>query len=182
VFAFDPFESDALRRFTREQQELHWFFNEYEEDIGVTSNFSALVSRMMRGGDGGDASPPRLSPDPFGMASAERARKVRRRLESLEQVHAQALELCLGQGIPEEVVQLGVGAALAPQTRVAVEAWRHSGSTRSLVDWVSRLPKRLDELGVPVLVEQVKTEADALLVAALAAYRDAGRKGVAHAS
>ncbi len=182
MFAFEAFESDALRRFTREQQELHWFFNEYEEDIGVTSNYGALVSRMVRGGNGGDASPPRLSPDPFGMASAERARKVRRRLESLDQVHAQALTLCLGREVPFEVAQLGVGAALAPQTRVAAEAWRHSGSTRSLVDWVSRLPKRLDELGVPVLVAQVREEAEALLLAALVAYRDAGRKGVAHAS
>jgi hypothetical protein len=49
------------------------------------------------------------------------------------------------------------------------------------MDWLSRLERRTEEPDIAKLFIALRDEAEGGLSAALAAYRDARRKGVAHA-
>jgi hypothetical protein len=179
VFASNQDAVPASSRFTRELEDLRWFFTESDGDTGLRSNFPAVVMQIALGP--GAPSLPMTEPDPFGLIAAERSRHVRRRLESLDDVTVSQLYVCSVESPPSGLASFGLGAALAPQTQAAVKAWQVSGTSRSVVDWLSRLPRRLDEPGIPKLVSAIQAEADSLLAKALSAYRDAGRKGVAHA-
>jgi hypothetical protein len=170
---------EMMSRYSREEEDLRWYFTESEGAQGLRSNFPGVIFQIMLGG--GAPSSARTEPDPFGLASAERARHIRRRLEALDEYEAQALRVVFGEEPPKGLDGFGRASALVPLSRRAIQAWIATRTSRGLMDWLSRLERRTEEPDIAKLFIALRDEAEGGLSAALAAYRDARRKGVAHA-
>lgn len=144
--------------------DLRWLFSESDGELGLRSNFGALVAGLEGGGHSA-----RVSHEVSDrvMESAERARTIRKTLEAIP---AWA-RVVLGVTFRRADGELALMAALSS----AVLEHKRSRTKRAVGDWLQRL--RDNTSGAKRLVfEQLRNEATDLAEEALDLYARAARE------
>lgn len=163
------------------QAELRWVFSEADGDIGLTSNYGAMVGLLEVGSRSGSSQPAAYEIDVERIEAAGRERRIRLALDAIGHRHAQVLRVQYGPGRAPELPAFGELAGLAMFTSAAHRAHQASGTNRSLPDWLARLAERVrrnraaSDVRDLMVVNEIRREAEALLVAASGAYARARR-------
>jgi len=162
----------------RSVSDLLWFWAEADGDLGLCSSFPAMVARLQCGGPTGGR--PIVEIPEHQLSAATRERRIRRALEAISAERLRVLRSCLDPQATR-LAELGSASAVAPLTSAARRAWRSSRSTRSIEEWLVRLCHRVRH-GIGerpaadrLLVEVIRRESEAMLLAALRAYSQARR-------
>ena len=163
------------RRWPQVEASLRWFFLFSDADMGLRSNFPAMAYRIQVGpASSGPASyemPERM------IDAARKARRIKRVLDGLDDRTRELVRLAFGlDEVPSEMKPYGFLARLVAQTQAAVEEHAKSQSSRSLADWLGRLPKRVTELEARRAFIRITAEAEQLREQTESAYVEMRRK------
>ena len=159
--------------------DLTWYWNWAEGELGVPSNFMATVAAMSAGGRRARGVPSREI-DEGRFAAATRMRLITRSLKRLTDLDLQVLFAVFGPHAGELPI-LERAAPVAVHTKVARAAHQASGTTRSIEDWLLRLVHRaVNRLGDHVAEDRatahaIALEANGMLTQALRAFSMAWR-------
>lgn len=126
---------------TGAERALKWFWQSADGEMGLRSNFGAMVAQLEGGHTGGgdlDDVEQRML---MRLEAAGRARQIRRAFENVPGAHLWILRAVFGSGA-RELPALGAVAPLAPYTRAALEAHAASGSDKTIEEWIVRLCHR----------------------------------------
>jgi len=134
----------------RADSELRWFFADADGDMGLRSNFPAMVTSLQMGGRSGSVTPVSVELNDRWFEAATRSRLCRRALEAIGPVRAH---------------------------RAARDAHQRSRSARSLEEWLYRLAWRVTH-GAPEPEDSerlatISREAERMLLSALGAFASA---------
>jgi hypothetical protein len=156
--------------------ELRWLFVESDGALGLRSNYSGMVARLQAFRSGGFAKP--FEYEDQTIEAATRARRIRRALERAGAAHARTLAATYGPTVPAELVDpFGDLAGLVSDSATARATYEASSTTRRYVEWLARLDAAVRAGQARwSLLDQVRREADAQLVAASRAYGAAQRE------
>jgi len=159
----------------RADSELRWFFADADGDMGLRSNFPAMVTSLQMGGRSGSVTPVSVELNDRWFEAATRSRLCRRALEAIGPVRAHLL-FCAFGGC-REVAPFGRTTGVVPLTRAARDAHQRSRSARSLEEWLYRLAWRVTH-GAPEPEDSerlatISREAERMLLSALGAFASA---------
>ena len=163
--------------------DLRWLFTESDGQLGLRSNYPGMVARLQAFRSGGFAKP--FEYEDQTIETATRARRLRRSLERAGAAHARALRATYGPpapGLEHEHAALvdvyGDLAGLIPDSASARRCYEDSSTTRPYWAWLARLDAAVRAGQARwSLLDQVRREADAALVAASRAYGAAQKEG-----
>ncbi|MGC4114494.1 MAG: hypothetical protein QM765_07760 [Myxococcales bacterium] len=139
-------------------EDLTWYWNCAEGEVGVPSNFSAMVAAISLGQrpTGGKAS---TELDEHLFYAARRLRRIARALERITAFDRGVLFAAFGPHA-HELPALGRAAPVAPLTMRARQAHRGSHTTRSIEDWLVRLTYRVsNQLGDDLAADRANAQA-----------------------
>lgn len=171
-----------LRLPPRLEAELRWVFTEADGDIGLRSNFGAMVGLLEIGARSGSSQPLAYEIDTDRIEAAAAERRIRRALDEIGRTNAQVLRVQYGPGRAPELQAFGSLAGLALFTDAAIRAHRDSQTTRELPDWLARLSDRVaKKKGAAdprerMMVGEIRREAEMLLARASGAYLKARKR------
>ncbi len=128
----------------RAEAELRWFYLWADGEMGLRSNFMAMVAQLESGSAGGGAVADFEERMFDRLEAAGDARRIRRALEGLTNAQRWILRKVFGPGA-RRAPGLGSAAPLAPFTAAAILAHRASGTSNSLEEWIYRLGYRCSQ-------------------------------------
>jgi hypothetical protein len=159
--------------------DLTWFWNWAEGELGVPSNYMAMVNAIRLGTRRSGGSPS-TEMDPGRLAAATRMRLIERTLQRLTSDDRRVLFAAFGPHA-RNLPLLDELAPVAVLTKAARAAHVASNTNRTIGEWLLRLVHRVSNgLGDHVAedrvtVHAIATEARALLDQSLRAYSEAWR-------
>jgi hypothetical protein len=158
-------------------EDLIWYWNWAEGEVGVPSNYSAMVNAMRGGGRSGSRS---REIDEGRFAAATRMRLISRALQRLDPFNHNILFAAFGPHARELLI-FEKAAPVAVLTKAARAAFQASHTNKSFEEWLLRLVHRAsNRLGDHVAEDRatanaIAGEANVLLTRAMQAYSDAWR-------
>jgi hypothetical protein len=164
---------------SEDEADLRWYWNEAEGDMGLRSNFAAMVACLELGGPAGGL--PVHDDEEGRLKAAGRERRVRRAIELLSARDVTILVHAFGSG-SRKLPPFGRATGVVPLTAAARLTWANSGTTRPLGEWLVRLVCRVHGgLGNRpaqdrALAQTIRREAESMLLGAMRAYA-AARSG-----
>ena len=165
---------------------LRWFYTWADGELGMKSNFGAMVAQLEGGHAGGGSIDDVENRMLERLEAAGKARRIRRAFERLSGPQFWILRTTFGPGA-RELPGLGVIAPLAPYTVAALRAHAESGTDRTIEEWLVRLcyrcsrtcpcgarkKRRAEEkatLADRAALESIRREGEALLRSALSRF------------
>ena len=158
--------------------DLTWYWNWAEGEVGVPSNYSAMVNAMRGGRRSSGALSREIDEGRF--AAATRMRLISRALQRLDPLNHNILFAAFGPHARELPI-LEKAAPVAVLTKAARSAFQASHTNKSFEEFLLRLVHRASNgLGDHVAEDRanahaIAAEATALLTRAMQAYSDAWR-------
>jgi hypothetical protein len=161
-----------LRLDPRSAADLRWYFCDAAGEMGLRSNFGAMVAGLEAGGRRGGA--PMKDMDPRVIAAATRARRITRVLEHLAAAHLLTLARVYGSSEHPGLESFGTLGSLFPETQAAHRAHVVSQSRKPFETWLFRRAQRVSagkgSRAEQAFIIEVSREAEAMLAAASRAY------------
>lgn len=173
----------GLRPNGNTESDLQWYFNTREGEMGLGSNFGAVVHRIETGGRGGSSASPNRGYDARKLAAADREAPIKSAIESLAGYHQDTLRYAYcartlldhhGREAHTRLVAYGSLAGLVVVSPTALK--EHDASKRTLTEWLERVAKNARRYVTQgKIFNAINREAEERLMAGAGAYERAAR-------
>ncbi len=162
--------------FAANAEDLRWYFSESSGEMGMRSNYPSMILRIHYGRSLQMGSPI-CEIDEHLLDAAYRARRIQRTLEAAGSLVSAMLWFTYGWEAPAPLRKAYAElAGLVFHSPLAFLAYKLSGTTRPLGDWLARLPRRAkDDEEVRRTLDRINVSAHNQLLQAQQHYREAKR-------
>jgi hypothetical protein len=167
------------KRWPMLEEDLQWFFNQSESDMGMRSTYPAMIRRLRLCGASTSRESYEMSEVMFD--AARRARRIKRVLDQLDTRTLITLRCAFHTEPVPELMAFGLLAGVALHSTVSGEEHVRSGTKRPIAEWLARLPlRRKDDPDAQRALVRIHKDAEKRLAAAMSAFLEMRRKVAAH--